>query len=353
MALLKFDSSIVSMHGSVGGDTYRKDNSGQHVYSRPRYKNFNPTTLQQASLAWYGNEKRELKHHPNEPEPYEDPTEQTTAIVFSIDVIWAHMTRSWNPPQLTQIVFAGPSYQLWVNYAHNIYKSAYREAGITEEMIAQYGYKQYHIQRLSKMLDEATAVEKASIHVRAWLKATIEIRWMPIVEILGALYSTAFFYMTQAFLDGKDVHLEGYKGECLIYQPRSPGFYWSMGAPYIRWAKLVARRTKQMYDFVACDSTGILSYTFENDPMGSKYSWNILNINELYQTWLPGWIYHNLYTWEDIYVHHRGAAYEIGANLFRMKCPTSQQKYWDVPVGWQTSEANPCRFPLTFEERFH
>lgn len=47
MALAKTDNSITEINGKIGGDTWRHDNSGQHVYGSPRYVNSNPSPTQQ------------------------------------------------------------------------------------------------------------------------------------------------------------------------------------------------------------------------------------------------------------------------------------------------------------------
>jgi len=340
MALLKSDI-IQSITGKQGGNVFKRDASGQHVYAMPRIVRKKDTPKSRKVKYWYGGKKIEESYGPKNEPPFDWPKAKTTGIVFSLDSVNAHRQPSFTLPSHEEVELSGFYYDQIVTWINQNWGTFSIVPGITKELAILMTMKWFYVYKWTKGFSAAVSLIAAKTMMLDWAsKAVAGAVWPGLALWLG-LVGLQFYYKLTDWLEGKNAFITFNTGRVLIWQNDE-----------LYWGGLHARDTQEMFDFWKCKITDFGSCVWDIVPGATTYKYSVLRLEELYQTYDFGYIYHYIYTWQQIHCHFRGYCYTVGKNLMRLQCDPHQQEYWNKPIGWYQPVGEICEYLNQFKDHW-
>jgi hypothetical protein len=327
MALIKTDSNITDIRGTVGGQNFKRDASGLHIIAKQRHVKKTRTPEQQSQNDWYCQLKRE-EHHGGPPAPDEpEPQATGTALVYPAAWIGFIKQRTIIQPGVINmndhpedIATAG----VFVLDNWDIFRQI---PGLTPLIVSEMVVKLFYEYVYTWGVVPAEATLLAQQEVLAWANVTIAKNAIFFTRIVGAGYAGIILCaVIYDFFKRRVVYHNFTTGQAVIEINRN--FY---------WGNLVARPSQYMFDFAigpALPGPPITTYLHYSPDSYITYPTTFL---KLYQSIIERTLYWDVYTWDTIDLSSRFAAYRTQTGLYRSRLDSDYAHYYNHAIGWKIS----------------
>ena len=363
MALVKTDNSIADIKGRLGGQYFSRDSAGLHIRSMPRVVRKEPTPPKKDQQMFYGGLKREengtknawggiIKNGQPIYETYEEPTQDKTAVIYSLCCLKGHRTPTLFEPEWKSVFEAGVNVIYFEQLAQRIYDEYWYfngrfwlnralERGVDKEKIFRFLIKAFgvfrHTEGMSVWLADIAAETLCYEWITLWFTAAEGLAFLTGMMLAGFVVVAVL----QQWLEGLTGQVSFKRGHCLIKIKER-----------LFWGELYARPSKKMFDFALFFPTNFPEYAWYMNPNLPNYRSNHFCFFNTYTTIFREYAFYYAYDWNRFEVDHSGWAYEIRPGLYRAELPESQVNYWDVPVGWVNGDPEFGLWPYKIEEHF-
>lgn len=323
MALAKTDGIIEGISGKFGGQYFKKDSAGQHIVAMPRKVELQQKGSQLKQKKWYSGKKKE-EHAGGPPvEQYELPKSPYSAIVYSLETIWAQRTPSLTPPYQAEVEKTGYWPDLIWQWVENNWDPSMTLWGMTKEVMFLMMLKWFHVAKFTWGFGNSVAYTSAIVNMQNFLSKSAAAVAVPALALWVGVMGLGLFFRIYEWLQGRSGSVSFNKGRVLLRKKDS-----------IFWGGLVSRPSKKMYDFTECSPADFGSYTWRITPDRLQYQLHWLYLHGLWQTVDKRLLWWYIYTWKTIKCRYRGTAYAVGTGIYRLECDETQIEYWGKPVGW-------------------
>lgn len=331
----------MSIKGRLGGVYFTRDATGQHVQAMPRTLNRGATGPQREQRNWYAAKKGEERKGGPPLEKYELPKDHRTALIFSLEVLWADRQPSLTAPVQTEVETAGfypDAIRHWINV---FWTPALLEWGLTKPIMELMMLKWFWIAKGTFGGSGAVALAAAKANMLNWISTVAAATAVPLLAAWLGLIGMGFYFKFLEWLEAQHGHVSFKKGRVLILHHDS-----------LEWGNLLSRPTTHMYDFVACAPTDFGAFSWSRIADTPSHQLHFLSLKGLWQTVSRRFLWWYVYTWTTIRCRWRGVAYLIGPHHYRMYCEPDQIEYWGHPIGWTWTESPPCWYLSVFDDYF-
>lgn len=239
MALAKKNSFITSITGKFGGNVFRHDNSGQHVYAYPRIVKKQPTDDQRDQRTWYKELKSvEAKNGVPKDETMEEPDLPAYAIYRPSEFFFYRQRSIFQPAMETVVVDDASLFQieLWVDTHeflwHQIPNST-RDFVIT--FMCKWWWQAYKLSGGTPELGLWNAIQKITFAAEYCASGTVAslVPIMSLFAVLALVAAVAVFY-------SRDYVRHVF--------PEMAVLLWNETGVY--WGRMIHRQSNQMFDFL-------------------------------------------------------------------------------------------------------
>jgi hypothetical protein len=323
MALSKLAPGITSITGKMGGVVFKSDASGQHVVSMARTVSKPSTPDQKHQRSWYAGIK--LEEHAGGPpvEGYELPKGKNTAIIYSLETLYAFRKPSLLMPQEHTIDHNDPELAWIMDWIHLIWQPWCDDKGLSQDimnMVLAFWY-------MKAKWEYGMAGSAAMTYAKEHLIVVLDIAFVSPVGLILTMWlggiALQLYIELLDWLEGVNGHIDFTVGRVLIRKENA-----------LYYGNLIAHPSRKMYDFHACRMIESAGFTWDIEPDTATHQLHHLSMNELGQTVWPAYFTWYIYNWGDCNCRYRGLAYVVDTDLYRLECDEGQQEYWARQIGW-------------------
>lgn len=339
MALIKTNSMITDIRGRLAGNVFKRDSSGLHITAKNRYIRKEKTPYQIAQNDWYCALKRE-EYSKGPPAPEEpEPHSPSTGLLYQADYITFIRKRTLLQPDVQNV----PDYwdgkseagMFILDNWNMISKVPHITQLFASELLYHYWYRNFYTYKMTYQAAKLAAQEQLMDWVGnrlLYADIAIEIpRW-----------TTATGFLIVAVIHD-------------FFSPHTIVHRFSAGESVIRlgddfyWARLIARPSKKMYDFLLGPVHSIPPLTTTYYPEREDGHSYILGYGQAYQTNIIMPLHWNVFVWHQLEITSRVEVYMTSLGFLRCCMRPGDIHYYNVPVGW-TFAGNPFAFVDTIFE---
>lgn len=331
MALVRTGDGIIDIRGKLGGNVFSRDGSGLHCCSLGSRKKNNPSKSQKLQRNWYAGKKQGERKGDPPPEDYELPVSEHSAVIYSIEDIFAHRQPSLTNPTIKEIEYSGYWPDQITNWINSIYNPAWAMWGLSKEVMFLLTAKWFYVLEKTWGFGGDAAFVGAKANMLNFISQSASSVAVPFLSGWIALIGLGLYFEFLEWLEGDNGYTTFNIGRVLIRTGSN-----------LYFGGLQARPSKKMYDFSVCCQTPFSSYQWTIIPDRPSHQLHWLYTRNLWQQVQRYALWYNVLTYTIVKCRYRGMAYVVDRDLYRLECDPSQQQYWGQPVGWAVVPFMAC-----------